>query len=557
MTATCALQATMIGGSRHYARSLREALRDPAAAQYRVLRRNLRANANTAFGNQHDFSSIRTPAEFQRAVPLRDYDELVPWIDRIRAGETRVLTSDRVTRFVPSSGSAAASKLIPWTKALRSEFVRASGGWMVDLFERYPGLCGGLAYWSISPAVPFRPSVPSKVPIGFADDTAYLGDRLGAAMRSTLAVPPMIAAIRDLDAFRYMTALALLRARKLALVSVWHPSFLSLLLAAMADRWDELLRDVRSGRPSVELDEPFRHAFNARSDPRRADELASAGPGAWTEIWPRLALVSCWADAHAAGAFRELRAMLPGVEFQAKGLLATEAFVTLPFAGGRPVAALSHFFEFLDGQARARLLHDLVEDEEYSVAVTTGGGLYRYRLRDRVRVCGFVERTPSLHFIGKEDKLSDRFGEKLDDGFVAHVLDECLSGAPGPDFAMLAPDERGTEVGYTLYVQAGHADVAHLASAMDHALSANPHYRYSRHLGQLGSVRVFIIDHGAHAAYLAHRNASGQQLGNIKPAALSAESGWSSRFKGRYVICSSANNLPRNIPPDPGGAYAG
>ena len=535
MTGECALHTAVMDSCRRHAGPLREALRDPAAAQHRVLQRYLRTNAKTAFGERYGFSSIRTPAEFQGAVPLRDYDALAPWIDRIRAGETRVLTSDRVTRLVPSSGSTAASKLIPWTKALQSEFVRGFGGWMVDVFERYPRLRGGLAYWSISPMVPFRQTAPSKVPIGFGDDTAYLGDRLGAAVRSTLAVPPMIASIRGLDAFRYMTALALLRARKLALISVWHPSFLSLLLAAMAERWDELIRDVRSGRPSVELDESVRQAFDAHPDPRRADELASAGPGAWTEVWPRLALVSCWADAHAAGAFRELRSMLPGVEFQAKGLLATEAFVTLPFAGGRPVATLSHFFEFLDGRDRARLLHELAEGEEYSVAITTGGGLYRYRLHDRVRVCGFVERTPSLHFIGKEDRLSDRCGEKLDDGFVAHVLDECLDGDPGPDFAMLAPDERDAGTGYTLYVQAKRPDVANLASTIDEALSANPHYRYCRHLGQLGPVRVFAIDRGAHAAYLTHRNSSGQQLGNIKPVALSAESGWSRQFNGRYL----------------------
>ena len=83
----------------------------------------------------------------------------------------------------------------------------------------------------------------------------------------------------------------------------------------------------------------------------------------------------------------------------------------------------------------------------------------------------------------------------------------------------------------------GTRDVANLASRIDDALSANPHYRYCRQLGQLGPVRVFAIDRGAHAAYLAHRNASGQALGNIKPAALSAESGWSRRFEGRYARC--------------------
>ena len=129
-----------------------------------------------------------------------------------------------------------------------------------------------------------------------------------------------------------------------------------------------------------------------------------------------------------------------------------------------------------------------------------------------------------LQFVSKEDRLSDRFGEELDNGFVARVLDAWLNAATGPDFAMLAPDERDTGTGCTLYVQARHTEVANVASTIDDALSANPHYRYCRQFAQLGPARVFLIDHGAHAACLARRNASGQPLGNIKPAAVSAES---------------------------------
>ena len=96
--------------------------------------------------------------------------------------------------------------------------------------------------------------------------------------------------------------------------------------------------------------------------------------------------------------------MLPRVHIQPKGLLATEAIVTLPFRCLTPLAVRSHFFEFLrDG--RPYLAHQLVPGEVYSVVVTTGGGLYRYRLEDKVQVNGFVERTPSLAFLGKEDHL--------------------------------------------------------------------------------------------------------------------------------------------------------
>jgi hypothetical protein len=137
--------------------------------------------------------------------------------------------------------------------------------------------------------------------------------------------------------------------------------------------------------------------------------------------------------------------------------------------------------------------------------------------------------------VGKEDRVSDRFGEKLDDGFVASALGACLHGRSDLEFAMLAPDERSEGLGYTLYVQAEPPALAALAPALEAALCENPHYRYCRELGQLAALRIFAERGGAHATYIERCLAAGQRLGDIKPAGLSAESGWSARFDGAYV----------------------
>ena len=50
-----------------------------------------------------------------------------------------------------------------------------------------------------------------------------------------------------MQGFRYLTALLLLRCRELRLVSVWHPSFLALLLDTIRTDWDRLVADVRRG----------------------------------------------------------------------------------------------------------------------------------------------------------------------------------------------------------------------------------------------------------------------------------------------------------------------
>ncbi|MFL6291508.1 MAG: GH3 auxin-responsive promoter family protein [Thermoanaerobaculia bacterium] len=476
----------------------RRALGRPEDVQRSLLRHNLRANADTAFGRVHGFASIRMAEEYRERVPLVSGEDLAPWVERIRAGEARVLTRSPVRTLEPTSGSSAAAKLIPYTPAMQREIRRAVAPWIVDLYAHRPRLALGTAYWSVSPlALDEAPAGPVRV--GFEEDSEYLGGFLGRLADATLAVPGSVRHLRDPDAFRYATLKFLLLRRDLSLISVWHPSFLLLLLEALPRFWGALVRDI--GRSELERLSP--------DDP--------------TRIWPKLGLISCWGDAHAALSLPELARAFPGVEIQPKGLLATEGFVTIPFRGAWPLAVRSHFFEFLpeDGGS-PRFAWELEEGRVYSVVLTTGGGLYRYRLEDRVRIEGFLERMPSLRFLGKEGHISDLRGEKLHESFVAGVLARVLEGI-APRFAMLAPDD---DSGYVLFLETETPLPAGLTQRLDEALSANPHYRLCRALGQLAAVRIKILEPGAFARYLHRCRERGQRWGDVKPLALSPLRGW-------------------------------
>lgn len=542
------------------ARRFRRALGDPEAAQWRVLERILRRNRSSAYGRRHGFGSVAGVEAYRRSVPVVEYDDLTPWIDRIRLGERAVLTAEPVRRLVPSSGSTSACKLVPWTDAFAAEWSRAVQPWTRDLLESWPGVRGGPAYWSVSPALGMAEATPSAVPVGFEEDSAYLGGLLGPLLRSTLAVPEEVRHVRDAGTFRYLTALGLLRAADLRLVSVWHPSFFELLLDAIERHWTALVRDVEHGTvtppvASPEASPPLgsggvasdrarrsrrsrallaRLRRRSRPDPARARELERAGPTDYGRIWPGLALLSCWADGPSAGPAEALRRRLGDVRLQAKGLLATEGAVTVPFGDARPVAVRSHFLEFVDAGGGWHTVADLRQGESYGVLLTTGAGLYRYRLGDRVRVEGFLERTPCLRFVGKEDGVSDLRGEKLNGAFVAEVLEELL-GSRSPAFSMLAPDPLpGGAAGYTLYLEVSGALPPDLARRLDEALSANPHYRYGRRLDQLRPPTVFRVPRGGQVAYLEHQIGQGVRAGDVKATVLSTRDDWSRHFEGGY-----------------------
>lgn len=87
------------------------------ALQNEVLKNLLHSASNTAFGADHKFKSISNHAEWTDAVPVRDYEELVPYMERAKAGELSVLWPGMPKYFCKTSGTTSGTKFIPLTQA--------------------------------------------------------------------------------------------------------------------------------------------------------------------------------------------------------------------------------------------------------------------------------------------------------------------------------------------------------------------------------------------------------------------------------------------------------
>ena len=259
----------------------------------------------------------------------------------------------------------------------------------------------------------------------------------------------------------------------------------------------------------------------------RAVELRRLGAADSSAIWPDLVAISCWSDGPAKASAEHLAQLFPQARVHPKGLIATEGIVTIPFEGNHPLAIRSHFFEFFDCKEQPRLAHELEAGTEYTVVLTTGAGLYRYRLGDRVEVDGWAGETPSLRFVGKDDRVSDLFGEKLTDGFVARVI-ETLFDRRQLRFAMLAPECARDGTAYTLFVESEAPLAAGLPTALEDQLRRNPQYAWCVEIGQLRPSRVVRVGPNADRAYVDACVSGGQRLGDVKPVSLHRSSGWES-----------------------------
>ncbi|WP_420127462.1 GH3 family domain-containing protein [Longimicrobium sp.] len=515
------------------------ALRDPAAAQAAILRRIIQQNRDTDFGRAHGFAEIRGAADFRSRVQVRDFAEMEGWIRPACDGRPNALTAEPVRFVEPSGGTSGLSKEVPYTAALLAEFSAATMPWIADLLRSRPALRGGQAYWAVSPPSRRRARTAGGVPVGMEHDSDYFPPLVRALLDRSLGVPRAVSRIPDLAACRRVTLRALLAMPELAMISVWSPSFLTLLAAALDEEWDALLGEMESGRLSAALAPDLRaeleRALPARPDAasRLRRRFGRRPPEDLGAVWPRLALISCWADGHAARALEGMRRRFPRVEVQGKGLLATEGVVSIPlFRAEAPVAAVtSHYLEFLpDGPDGAALgVHELEPGATYEVVLTTGGGLYRYRLKDRVRVEGRLEHTPTLRFVGRADRASDLAGEKLTPELVEHVLASAAAETGiHPPFALLAPTW-GQPPRYRLYAQAAPDDARALAAAVERTLLGAHHYALCRALGQLNPIEGVAVTDGERV-YERVCTARGQRAGSIKPPALDAGTEWAQAF---------------------------
>ena len=98
----------------------------PLEAQAKVLSLLLQQGQKTRFGKDHQFDRIQGYEDFQKAVPIRDYEQLRPYIDPMVAGEKDVLWPGKPLYYAKTSGTTSGAKYIPITKASMPTHITAA-----------------------------------------------------------------------------------------------------------------------------------------------------------------------------------------------------------------------------------------------------------------------------------------------------------------------------------------------------------------------------------------------------------------------------------------------
>ena len=109
--------ALSIPFARFQVRGIKKWSSHPIQEQERVLKYLIKNGKGTAFGRDHGLSQVHDYASFKEAVPIKDYEGLKNYVDRVVDGESNVLWTGRPIYLCKTSGTTSGNKYIPITRA--------------------------------------------------------------------------------------------------------------------------------------------------------------------------------------------------------------------------------------------------------------------------------------------------------------------------------------------------------------------------------------------------------------------------------------------------------
>ena len=117
-------------GAKIFAKSIRKKIdkwaSKPEATQEKVFQELIEKARDTKFGQDHDFKNIKSYSDFTKNVPIRDYEEMRFYVDKMVAGETDVLWPGKPLYYAKTSGTTSGAKYIPLTKDSMPSHINAA-----------------------------------------------------------------------------------------------------------------------------------------------------------------------------------------------------------------------------------------------------------------------------------------------------------------------------------------------------------------------------------------------------------------------------------------------
>jgi hypothetical protein len=388
---------------------------------------------DTVYGREHNFQAIlEAPGQdifeaFNKHVPINNYEDLRPYVERHKNGEADVLFPGKPKMYGTTSGTTKEPKWIPITERYYHDVYKKSNQtWFYTLIKNKPKTFYGKTL-----------SIVGKAIEGAAPDGTVYGSISGIAQRdiprfmSVLHPSPAdVFHITDYKA-RYYAIMRMGIEQDITLIITANPSTLVEMQSNANDFFDEYVEDIENGTLSRRFPIPdeIRTLLEKRikPNPKRAEELRQLKVRYGTVLpkhyWPRMQIVNVWMCGNTTVYLEKVRNSFPEhTVFHEFGYFSTECKVGLVLKSNTldtvPCGHMT-YFEFIheseteQKNPKVYRLWELKKGERYCPLVTTSAGLYRYNMTDLVEITGFYNQYPLIKFVQKVNGTISLTGEKL------------------------------------------------------------------------------------------------------------------------------------------------
>uniref|UniRef100_A0A1A8N5H1 GH3 domain containing n=3 Tax=Nothobranchius TaxID=28779 RepID=A0A1A8N5H1_9TELE len=494
--------------------------------QEEILLKRLSENADTCYGRQYNFCSIKGAADFRARHPLTTYEHYGEFIRRVAAGEEKVITAVKPESLVMTSGTSGPSTMLlnttDTTRELHLQGVTVCLVVMQKAFAETNSLQRTTKFFY----TPASRRSEAGIPIGpnFSTPTS---SHYGRTLSLFTTPAPAFTVLNEKD----ILYLHLLFALKDPTVGILESSFASTVLNAfrvLEERWQELVEDIERGKISNALflqpDVRTRLEALMKPDPERAAQLLAhfhnGFQGIAKCVWPQLHLVLA-VDSGTNQIYGEMlrKGYCQGVPFYSPLYAAAEGLIGVNLWPDKParqylLCPRSMFFEFLpessldEESPQTLLMEEVKEGHSYELVVTNASGLFRYRIGDIVKLVGFHNQCPIVEFQYKRDQMLNVRGEKVSEAVFLGALKKAVAHWPNAklvDYSCAESSILGDSTGcsdphYQVFLEL--KGVRNLAdtqrSKLDICLQQDSAvYRSFRIKGSIGPMRVQLVAAGA------------------------------------------------------------
>ncbi len=460
-----------------FLKSIQALFGDCKGTQELVLKELIAANRNTEFGKAHNFDKIETVKDFRDNVKLSGWEDYEQYSERLQKGESDLIFPGKASFFYRTSGTTASYKYIPESdrETLARKAISRARNTEIFVMASPKAANRVFAFFNKSSLSTTEGGIPCGTASGRSSEL------VNPELQKRLTYVPQVVNEFEGDELLYvMLRCSIVYSDVTALLGN-NARMMKNLAEFAVTHAEEIIEDIRNGGCRYEMSEELKGLLSEQlaPNPARADELQQLhkdGKFIPKYYWPQLMAAGFWLGGSVGVHVGEVRPLLPdSTVYIDVGYGASESKINIPTKPETPAGALSTFtcfFEFIPEEGGEPLLaHELEDGKNYELVLTTNAGLYRYRLKDLVRVEGFTGNTPNVYFLTKLADVANLAQEKIPGSMLAKAVQEIVDETGlGYRMTQIYPDPK--KMNYVLCVETEKEpdDIDRLSETLDEGL---------------------------------------------------------------------------------------